>query len=282
MLPAPSSFLRALRASAFGPLLLLSACDPVSSAAPGTAKSEIQDLITALKPPPATEIPTVKSEWHLTRKRTLERLRGASREHGLEALRVYREEPPALPEIRAGLLDVAAHTAPEDAEELLVELATRFGEELLVRTEATQLLGSCLPARAVDVLEPILHGRYDGRTYPPEERMLDAWVTAMERLEQDPVPLLALIATDIQRPQDVRHAATRALGRHDSPQSRQALRTLLVESTGNGYVRRLALQSLLRLLPREEFCELAKTVQSREADTEFIVFLESALNRDCR
>jgi HEAT repeat protein len=280
----PALLLRVLRTSAVGSIFLLSlpACDPVSSAASGAPKSEIQDLMTALTPPPATEIPTVKSEWHLTRKRTLERLRSASRAHGLEALRVYREEPPALPEVRAGLLDVAAHTAPEESAELLVELTTTFGEELLVRTRATELLGECLSARAALVLEPILHGRADGRTYPPEERMLDAWVTAMERLELDPVPLLALIATDIQRAQDVRHSATRALGRHDSPQSRQALHVLLVESTGNGYIRRLALQSLRELLPRAEFCELAKTVQSREADTEFIEFLESALNRDCR
>jgi HEAT repeat protein len=243
---------------------------------------EIRDLITALTPPEATAIPVVKSEYFANRKRTLERMRSGSPAHGLAAMRVYREEPPDLPEVRAGLLDVAAHTAPEASVELLVELTTTFGEDLLVRREATELLGECAPRRAVEVLEPILRERYDGRTYPPEDQMLEAWIRAEEKLGLDPVPLVARIATDLQRSQDVRHLATRALGRHDSPLSRQALETLLVESSGNGYIRRLALQSLHAILPKETFCELAKRVQSREADTEFVVVIQNSIDANCR
>lgn len=263
-------------------LVALGACGADQANAAAVASREIRDLITALTPPPATSVPVEKSEYFATRKRTLERMRAASPAHGLEALRVYREERPELPEVRAGLLDIAAHTAPKACEELLVELVTTFGEDLLVRREATELLGECLPQRASQVLEPILRERYDGRTYPPEDRMLEAWIVAKEKLGEDPVSLVAMVATDLQRPQDVRHLATRALGRHDTPFSRQALETLLVESSGNGYIRRIALQSLLAILPRPDFCELAKRIQSNEADTEFILVLQSALDANCR
>ena len=224
----------------------------------------------------------VKNEWHRTRKSTLQRMREADEAHGLEALRILEHKRPRLPEVRAGLLDVAAHCAGEATEPLLVELVTTFGEDAHVRNQAAELLGTCRPVRAVEVIEPILTERFDGRTYPPEERLLEAWLAAYEGLDLDPVPLLSLVATDMKRDQDVRHRATKALGQHDSPQSRQALQNLLVESSGNGYIRRLALQSLLSLLPRQEFCDLAKSVQSREADTEFVVFLESALVANCR
>src|SRR5262245_27522140 len=263
-------------------LTALAGCGRSEAKSTAVAAREIADLIIALTPPPATAIPVVKSEHFATRKRTLERLRQASQAHGIEALRVYREEPPSLPEVRAGLLDVAAHTAPAESEELLVQLTTTFGEDMLVRREATELLGECVPARAIQVLEPILRDQYDGRTYPPEERMLEAWIRAKETRHEDPTELVARIATDLQRAQDVRHLATRALGAHDSPLARQALETLLVESSGNGYIRRIALQSLLAILPREAYCELVKRVQSHEADTDFILVLERALDENCR
>lgn len=289
-----------------GPLLLtllalvaalVGACDRTSAGSGGAASGgagparDIRDLVTALTPPPADSIPVVKSEFYTTRKTTLERMRGASEAHGIEALRLYREERPKLPEVSAGLLDVAAHTAPEATEELLVKLTVTFGEDLLIRKKAAELLGECMPLRAIDVLEPILRERFDDRTYPPEDRLLQAWVTAYEKLELDAVPLLARIATDMQRPMDVRHLATKTLGRHAAPKSPggeasrqgvQALESLLVESSGNGYIRRLALQSLVQCEPTEEFCRLARAIQERESDPEFIVFIQSALDKNCR
>ena len=267
--------------------LLVIACNPAGggdthAASLGEPQRDIQDLITALTPPPPTSIPVVKNDWFVTRKRTLERLREADEAHGLEALRVLREAPPALAEVRSGLLDIAAHTAPQVSEELLVKLTTTFGEDLGVRKNACELLGACCPLKAIEVLEPILRERYDDRTYPPEERMLSAWLAANKKLELDPTPLLALVATDLHRPQDVRHLATRALGLRDSPLARQALQTLLVESSGNGYIRRLALQSLRDILPKEEFCALAKSIQDKEADPQMIDVLEKHLEASCR
>jgi len=267
---------------------LLAACEPESTAEAGlggdqgTVQREVRDLLTALTPFSASALPTEKSDWYASRRAALERMRTLGRAYGEEALRVYREEPPKLPEQRAGLLDVAGHTAPDLATPLLEELVTRFGEDMLVRTNAALYLGECAPERAVEVLEPLLEHQHDGRTYPPEERLLSAWITAYDKLGRDPVTLLAAIATDLNRDQDVRHLATRTLGEHDSPLSRQALRVLLVESSGNGYIRRLACQSLIKILPREEACSMLQEVQSHEADTEFILFLESALVSNCR
>jgi HEAT repeat protein len=263
-------------------LLALGACGPKSADAAEVASKEIRELAIALTPPPATSIPVEKSAFYVKRKQTLERLRAADEAHGLAALQAYREQSAALPEVRAGLLDIAAHTAPKACEELLVQLVTTFGEDLLIRRSAAELLGECMPERGVEVLEPILRDRYDDRTYPPEERMLQAWLTAMDRLKRDPVPFLSLVATDLHRPMDVRHLATRALGKYPSNEGRQALETLLVESSGNGYIRRIALQSLQASLPAAQFCELARGVQSREADTDFIVVIQSALDKSCR
>jgi hypothetical protein len=266
---------------------VLVACDPGSPASakasqPDAVRREIRDLITALTPAPATALPVEKSDWHRQRKATLERLRVQGPEYGLEALRVYREEPPSSAEARAGLLDVAAHCAPEAATPVLVQLVTTFGEHDHVRDKATEYLGECVPEKAVEVLEPLLAARPDDRTYPPEETILSAWMTAYEKLELDPIPVLCAVATDLRRAQEVRHLATRALGRHDGPQSRQALQSLMVESSGNAYIRRLATQSLRQLLPQAEFCKIIETVQSHEADPEFIYFLESTRESACR
>ena len=261
----------------------LAACNPTSAAkaCPGPTR-EVLDLVTALTPPAQDAVPVVKSEWHLTRKRTLERMRKGDPELGAEALRVYREEKPPMPEVRAGLLDIAAHTAPELTSALLEELVTTFGEDMHVRRAATELFGRSAPARAREVLEPILRERYDGRTYPPEEQLLAAWLEAEESLGLDPVPLLSLITTDLQRPQDVRHLATRSLGRFPSGQGRQALEAVLVESSGNGYIRRLAVQALEESLPKEELCPLVKRIQDNESDPAMIDFLESMLVTHCR
>ena len=254
----------------------------ISAAGTSDPPRELRELITALTPPPATAVPVEKSEFFRNRKSALERLRGASEAHGREALRILQEEPPKLPEVRAGLLDVAAHTAPELVEPILVQLVTRFGEDLYVRKAATELLGECRPEKAIEVLDPILSQQVDGRTYPPEEHLLAAYIAANEELGLDPGPFVALIATDLERPQEVRHLATRALGKHPSPMSRQALESILTESGGNGYIRRLALQSLAEQLPKEDFCELALRIQSNEADVDFIRFLQDALDKRCR
>ncbi len=288
----PASIAHSLPALLAGLALALGACSEGEAAgrAAGSrteapdedvVRREIRDLVTALTPMTATALPVEKSSWFMQRKKTLERMKSAGRDHGLEALRVFQSEG-GLPEVRAGLLEVAAFNAPRETEPLLVELVTKFGPDLYLRTKAAEFLGETAPEKAIEVLHPILQGRYDDRTFPPEERLLDAWLTASGKLGIDPVPLVAEIAVDLDRTQDVRHLATRALGQHDSPQSRQALQTLAVESSGNSYIRRLSIQSLKQILTKDEFCGTVNMIRSREVDQHFQVFLDNVVQEACR
>ena len=55
---------------------------------------------------------------------------------------------------------------------------------------------------------------------------------------------------------DVRHLATKLLGKTASTQGRQALEQLIVESSGNHMLRRFAAQSLRTSIPTDELCTL--------------------------
>ena len=71
------------------------------------------------------------------------------------------------------------------------------------------------------------------------------------------------------------------LGNHPDPLGRQALEIILIESTGNGYIRRMAAQSLRKTLPAEEACALFKEVSKLEAETNFLVFLLDVIAETC-
>ena len=246
------------------------------------AELEVLDLVTAVTPLGPTASAGEENDWHTRRRETLGRLRAAGPEVGREALRLYGERGDAVVEVRCGLLDVAAHAAPEEAREVLVALVETFGDEMGVRTTAAQLLGATSPARAVEVLEPILRGRRTGRTYPPVDRLLESWFEAVTRLGNDPVPLLCEVATDMGQEIGARNFATKRLGEYDSEQGHQALEQLLVESSGNHMIRRFAAQSLQKTLEPEVFCALLKRILDREADLAFQTFLDNLLVANCR
>jgi len=183
--------------------------------------------------------------------------------------------------VRVGLLEVAAHAAPEDTHDVLVDLVGVFGEDLYVRTRACELLAETFPEEAAEVLEPLLTERRRSGTYPPEDRMLAAWLTAKERLGEDPSQTLARMATDMNEYAEARHLATRRLAGTTDPHGRAALEQLLVESSGNAYLRRLAAQSLQETLPPEVFCKKIEEVANHEADPAFQVFLVDMSERNC-
>ena len=271
------------------PLLPGCAQDADASSEPSepTAKKsevgkDIRDLVAALTPLAADAPPVELNQWHLTRKRLLERVRAMGPEWGTEALRVYHDRPNTYPEVRSGLLDAAAHTHPEGTTELLVELVTEFGEDLHIRTKACGYLAIAAPERAVEVLEPLIVDPPSGRTYPPRERMLTAWNDAASKVGLDRAPLLSAVATDSTNEMDLRHMATRYLGSFESRQGRQALELLMVESGGNTYIRRIATQSLVKTVPKEALCELVRGILDREADISFQVFLDNVLQENCR
>ncbi|MEX1024277.1 MAG: hypothetical protein WD226_04290, partial [Planctomycetota bacterium] len=69
----------------------------------------IRDLVTAVTPLPAEAPVGVQSDWFPNRRATLQRLRAAGPVIGRAALAEYHERDRDLDDIRAGLLDVAAH-----------------------------------------------------------------------------------------------------------------------------------------------------------------------------
>jgi HEAT repeat protein len=270
--------------------LLAGCADPESEAGAVSARepsassveSDVLDLVAAVTKLSATVPAGEQHAWYGRRRDTLERLRAASHAHGLEALREYHARADSLREIRIGLLDVAAHAAPEETRPVLVDLVREFGDDLAVRTEAAVLLGKTSPEKAIEVLEPILRRELTGRTYPAEYHLLDGWNAAALELDLDRIPLLCLIATDLPRDMEVRHYAIKLLGTIESSQGRQALEQLLVESSGNHMLRRYAAQSLRDSLPPEELCPILRRVLDREADPNFQIFVDNMILENCR
>jgi len=258
--------------------------EALAGASPASAEveREILDLVVAVTPLAATAAPGQRNAWFGRRSDTLDRLRASSREHGLEALRVYAGKHDAVEQVRMGLLDVAAHAAPEETLPVLVQLVTEYGDDMAVRTKAAEVLPAASPEVTLEILEPILRHQRAGRTYPSEEILLRAWNQAMQELERERVELLCLVATDLSRDMDVRHLSIKLLGEIESAQGRQALEQLLVESSGNHMLRRYAAQSLRDSVPADQICPVLTRVRDNESDPSFQIFLDDMVQRLCR
>ena len=239
-------------------------------------------LIEAVTPLSSDASLAETNEWHRMRKLTLEELRAGGPEIGEAAWAYYHEDPDRHVDIRQSLLDVASHNVPERTEGHLVELVETFGPPLLLRRKAAELLALTRPERAARLLEPILLRRGRQKTYPPEDKMLEALLVAKRALGEESGELLASVATDLTQFEEARHYAIRALKGTTSERGRAALRQLLVESGPNSYLRRLAAQSLQGTLPSEELCPLLDEVFAREADPTFQVFLMSLRDANCK
>lgn len=258
---------------------------PVAGEIPAGSREvrrRILDLITALTPLPATTSAGEQNAWFPRRKETLEQLRAAGPEVGREALRVYLESDQRIEEVRGGLLDVAAHGVPEETRKILVDLIEQFGPPLGLRTEACMILARTSPETACSVLAAILREERPRVTYPPQERMLNAWDHAARSLGIDRAELLCDLATDLRKDPDARTKAAKFLGEFESPVGRQALEVLLVESTGNHYLRRIAAQSLQKTIPAPELVAMLQEVLAKESDPNFAQFLASMIERNHR
>lgn len=251
-------------------------------AADAAVDRDLRDLISAVSPmrPDATAMQ--QSDWFSRRKETLERLRRGSPELGKAALAGYQDRPDSLRDVRAALLDVAAHCAPDETRPVLIELVSTYGDDLGLRKKAARYLAQTSPEQAIDLLQPIVSSTEQRSTYPPIEELLESWTIAMDLIERDPAPVLASIATDIRQDQATRHFAIRQLGRHKSDVGRQALELLLVESLGNNMMRRFAAQSLRSTVDKQQLCELISRVFDNESDINMQKFLASMLEENCR
>jgi len=107
-------------------------------------------------------------------------------------------------------------------------------------------------------------------------------VIACDHTGRSPVHELADVATNLFMDETARILAVKELGHRPEPLALKALQSILVESTGDGYLRRMAAQGLRDSLPKEEGCELFKGVASREADLNFAQFLADLLQKNCR
>ena len=249
---------------------------------PSQVERDILDLISAVTPLAPTVPSAEKNNWYGRRKDMLERMRGAGHAHGLEALRVFKERDKSLPEIRKGLLDIAAHNAPEETSPLLEQLVETYGEDLGLRSRAAELMGSATPELAIKILEPILLGKRPGKTYPQPDLMLASWNQAAMTLERERIPVICEVAMDPGQVSVARHSATKLLGTIESEQGRQALERILIETGTDGMIRRFAAQSLVKTTQPEVLCAIIERTLMREQDASFVVFLENLTFKYCR
>ncbi|MAF65174.1 MAG: hypothetical protein CMJ84_05905 [Planctomycetes bacterium] len=228
--------------------------------------------------------PTLTSDHHdrqlRERREQVARLKAAGREVGLEALRAYRElaheDNPLM--VRLRTLEVGAHAAPRDARPLLEKLILEYGHPMDVRTESLRLLAETAPARAVEVIDPLVRVKRKSQTVPEDEFLVRSYVTACQGSNTSPVDALVDVATNIFKQDAARHYAAQALGDFGhEPLAVKALETLLIESTGNTYLRIKAAQSLRKILPAEQACTLFGSVAEREAGVNFLKFLNNML-----
>ncbi len=256
--------------------------EPGADSSPALVEQELGDLVTALRPPPVDAHSGIHDDWLRRRRTTLDRMKNADPAFGEHILAEFAERSDAPLHLRTGLLEAATRANPVAAREVLAELVSQYGEDLGVRTEACRLLGESSPERAIEVIEPILMDPERASTSPPDEAMLDGWLRAHEALDRVPMPGLAMIATDIRRDQATRHRAVRALADYPGGITVPALQEILVESTGNAYLRRLATQSLIEVVEPGELCGMLEDVFLREADGEFKAFLANVIEDHCR
>ncbi len=197
--------------------------------------------------------------------------------------RLRQERGEDLPkDVERVLIQVAAHADPAGTQTLLENLVTQYGAELSLRTEAALAFAEVHPERALEVLEPYVRkGRQDS-TMPPAEFLVRSWIIACGKAGRDPVPVLADVATNLYMEPAARVMAVKELGQHpENRLSQQAVSAILIESTGDGYLRRMATQSLLKLVPREDACTILTQVADREGDTNMLFFLRDVLDKNC-
>jgi hypothetical protein len=256
---------------------------PAASGAAAAAR--IDKLVERFTPLSKTVTSDVSDEQFIESQKLLAELSKAGPEVGraaLARLRAPTEGKPRPQAVERALLIVAARAAPEDSKVLLENLVTQYGTDLALRTEATLLLAEVHPLRAKEILEPFVRRARQSQTLPPQEFLVRAWVTACEQSNTDPVPALADAATNLFMDEPARVRAVKELGRHKGNLlAEKSLRAILVESTGDGYLRRMAAQALIEILPRETACSLLTEVADKEADSNMLIFLADALDKYC-
>lgn len=250
---------------------------------PNWAHDRIADMIESWDPLDPTVTSNHQDRWLIENQRMMEEIWSGPTELGLAAMHAYADYRGEDLNTRRRLLQVAARNSPEDARGLLEHLMTEYGYHISDRTEATSLLAESSPESYLVLAEPYLTRRTKAaQTMAPDEFLVDGWITACNATGRSPVPELADVVTNLMFDDAARHLAAKALQHYPDILSQRALETALIESSGNGYLRRMAAQSLVVIVPRETICELFRTTLEREVDTNFAAFLRSMIEKHCR
>jgi|SRR5689334_17363938 len=256
-----------------------------AAAARGTPKERIAELVRVFTPLAKTVTSDKTDAQFIAGQELVAQLSAAGPEVGRAALDKLREVPDGKrPQaVERALLTVAARAAPEDSRVLLENLVTTYGTDLALRTEATLLLAEVHPQRALAILDPLVRKARQAQTLPPQEFLVRAYTTACEKTGTDPVPALADAAANMFMDESARVRCVKELGNHPGNQlAEKALAAILIESTGDGYLRRMAVQGLIKILPRESACSLLTQVAGKEADTNMLLFLRDTLDKFCK
>ncbi len=265
-------------------LLWVPACeraDGAGAAAREAAEARVQELIEVLTPLDRTVTSDITDQQFIRGQELLAELATAGPEVGRAALRALQVQATRVVDVERGLLAVGARAATADAVPLLENMVTQYGPALDLRTEAALLLAEVAPERAIPILEPMVLRRKTNQTMPPAEFLVRAWCTACDRTGRSPVPELCDVATNLFQEEAARVRAVKELGRRPDPRGEKALRAILVESTGDGYLRRMAAQAIRDTLPRETACDVFRQVGDKEADLNFLRFLADMVDKNC-
>jgi len=268
-------------------LLILAAapaCRDATGALPQPARSpdaRIAELIDALTPIAETVTSDITDAHFHRGNELVAELSAADPEVGRAALRALQASSTKRVQVERGLLAVAAKSATADALPLLENLTQNYGPSLDLRTEAALLLAEVAPERAIEIIEPLVLRKVRNQTTPPVEFLVRAWVVACDKTGRSPVPELCDVATNLFQEGSARVRAVAELGLRPDPRGERALRAILVESTGDGYLRRKAAQALRDTLPRETACDIFRQAGDKEADLNFLTFLAKMVEMNC-
>jgi hypothetical protein len=255
--------------------------DAGSSLATGTNAERLNQLIESLTPLQA-DLTSDHHDRHLHAQRALlEELKQGDAELGRDAMRVYEAGGHEIDAVRRGLLTVAAYCTPEESRQRLEDLILVYGAPIADRALAIDLLAETSPARAIEIFEPLMKKKKQRSTMPDDEFFVRAYIIACRATGHDPVPALADVATNIMKQPASRYFAVEELGNHPGQMSWNVLRTILVESTGDAYLRRKAAQAIRESAPSETACELFREVLSKEAEQNFAIFMLDMIEDNC-
>ena len=267
--------------SGLDPYQLMPADQPVEEA----ARARVFEFIELMQPldPSLTSDHHDRQYWQIRAEG--ERLLTAGADVGHAALHAFTNYPERHHNIKRMLLRIGALNAPEESKGLLEELTMTYGYPIEDRTEACLLFAEIDPERYIELIGPkvVRGGEMLRETLPDDEFLVEGWRIAHEKVGRSPADTMSEIAMDLMMQGYARIIALRSLGENDlTPRSRGALQACLIETLGDGYVRRVAAQTIAASYPREEACTLLQEVRAHEADPAMATFLDDLLMENCR